>query len=49
MGRDYFDTNFKAVDQSEITAHVKWTDGTRGHKAREPPESSASIKKGEKQ
>lgn len=32
MGRDYFDTNIKAADQSEIRAHVTQTDGTGGHR-----------------
>lgn len=45
MGRDYFDTNIKAADQSEIRAHVKQTDGAGGHEEREPTEWSASMKK----
>lgn len=42
MGRDYFDTNIKAADQSEIRAHVRQSDGAGGHKKCEP---TASTKK----
>lgn len=45
MGRDYFDRNIKAADQSEIRVHVKGTDGARGHREREPTDWSTSFKK----